>query len=370
MKKTLLAAAMLAGFAGVANAQSSVTLYGIVDVGVAGTDRKYEKSTTGLESGIQSGSRWGLRGTEDLGNGLRANFVLESGFNVANGKGSSDGLFNRQAWLGLGGNWGEVRFGRQVTVSSDFFEFTDPFGTGFGQAGANQSFNGNSTNRSSNTVAYISPSYSGFKLGVGYSFNYDGGTASTRDSAQLWSVGGVYENGPLAVGVTYEGTDLGSNTSWANLQRTANGKVRNPYNFQVGGTWDFNVAKVYAAWSQMKNGYTNPSQGDDVGFGIGQARTFGTDAHFAGGTVNAYLVGVSAPIGNGTVLASWQMSDPNNKGAFDGASTKSQQVYSVGYTYGLSKRTNLYAYYSYADRAWFDKNWHSSTYAVGLRHAF
>src|SRR5690606_1129817 len=134
MKKTLLAAALLAGFAGAAHAQSSVTLYGIVDVGVGGNklhdsaaggdDARY-----GLMSGVQSGSRWGLRGSEDLGNGLRANFQLESGFDVANGRqgpGSQEGrLFGRQAWGGLSGAWGEVRAGRQVTVAAGYFAFTD-----------------------------------------------------------------------------------------------------------------------------------------------------------------------------------------------------------------------------------------------------
>src|SRR5690606_16220132 len=202
MKKTLLAAALLAGFAGAAHAQSSVTLYGIVDVGVGGN--KLHDSATGeddarygLMSGVQSGSRWGLRGSEDLGNGLRANFQLESGFDPATGQRQQGGRqFGRAAWLGLSGGFGEIRFGRLPTVGSDIFIFVDPFGAGYSMAGMQSSFNGASTNRADNTVYYVSPSFSGLTGYASYTFNRNGGSAPTDDSDQLLSAVLKYDRGP------------------------------------------------------------------------------------------------------------------------------------------------------------------------------
>src|SRR5690606_22871374 len=104
MKKTLLAAALLAGFAGAAQAETSVTLYGIIDTGIGYNKIKGDGgsiSRVGMINGVQSGSRWGLRGTEDLGDGLRAVFTLESGFDSSNGDHAQDGrLFGRQATVG------------------------------------------------------------------------------------------------------------------------------------------------------------------------------------------------------------------------------------------------------------------------------
>src|SRR5690606_13651884 len=123
MKKTLLAAALIAGFAGVAQAETSVTLYGILDGGIG-----YQKieagdasaKKTGMINGIQSGNRWGLKGSEDLGNGLRAVFQLESGFDLGTGNSAQGGrLFGRQATLGLAGaSWGQLDFGRQPNIAS------------------------------------------------------------------------------------------------------------------------------------------------------------------------------------------------------------------------------------------------------------
>src|SRR5699024_5057596 len=142
MKKTLLAAALAVGFVGAAQAETSVTLYGIIDTGVGYQrvkDSDGNKATkTGIYDGTshgQAGSRWGLKGTEDLGNGLRAEFMLESGINVTTGHHQQgDRLFGRQAWLGLAGDsWGALRFGRQHNVGTDFMlGMVDPFGGGFG----------------------------------------------------------------------------------------------------------------------------------------------------------------------------------------------------------------------------------------------
>ena len=373
MKRTLLVAASLALVAaGTAHAQSAVTLYGIIDIGIGGTNQSYRHSSLGMINGMQSGSRWGLRGSEDLGNGLQANFQLESGFDPATGQRQQGGRqFGRAAWLGLSGGFGEIRFGRLPTVGSDIFIFVDPFGAGYSMAGMQSSFNGASTNRADNTVYYVSPSFSGLTGYASYTFNRNGGSAPTDDSDQLLSAVLKYDRGPFALAVTYEGAYLGSNTAWAQRTRALDpqGRVRDPYNVQLGGTWSFGMITASAAWSYMKNGFTNPDMGDDVG-ATGAAIAFGTVRDFPGQHANAYMAGLKADISPSTQLfGTWQMSDPS-KHMFAGQDSHHQMVYSIGGTYALSPRTNFYAFYSYADGAWFDKGWHSQNYGVGLRHLF
>jgi len=126
MKKTLLAAALLAGFAGAASAQSSVTLYGLVDGGLryAQVSRNNLDGTNnvGLAYGQQSGNRFGMRGVESLGNGNNAIFMIESGFDLGNGTSQQGGrLFGRQAWMGVENTaWGQVRLGRMINLTTDY----------------------------------------------------------------------------------------------------------------------------------------------------------------------------------------------------------------------------------------------------------
>ena len=122
MKKSLVALAVLSAFAGIASAQTSVTVYGIVDAGVTREDSGL-RTFNRLDSGNQSTSRLGFKGTEDLGGGLSAQFLLEQGFSLDNGavQDSARTAFNRQAYIGLTGNFGQVRLGRQKTVMYDLF---------------------------------------------------------------------------------------------------------------------------------------------------------------------------------------------------------------------------------------------------------
>jgi len=169
MKKTLLAAALLAGFAGAASAQSSVTLYGVVDVGVLSQTLKTgnndplgnrTSNQTGMASGQQSGSRWGLKGVEDLGNGLSANFVYESAVSTNDGTSSN---FTRQSTLGLvSKSWGALDLGRRTSPGTVAFAGIDPFGNGYGTASLDSSM-GMSFARYSNMLMYSTPSHQWFQ---------------------------------------------------------------------------------------------------------------------------------------------------------------------------------------------------------------
>jgi len=379
MKKTLLAAALLAGFAGAAQAETSVTLYGIIDTGIGyndvdfkvkganadGSDFKYNHSRFGMINGVQNGSRWGLRGTEDLGDGLRAVFQLESGFDSGNGKSAQGGrLFGRQATIGLASDsWGQLDFGRQTNIASKYFGSIDPFGAGFGQANIGAGMSAMNTVRWDNMVMYQTPSFSGFQFGVGYAFSVDDNAGADRvgfrtaDNVRGITTGLRYVNGPLNVALTYDQLNASNNQAQAAVDAT-------PRSYGLGGSYDFEVVKLSLAYARTTDGWF-AGQGVNTGSG---SLSIGTNIFADGFKANSYMVGLSAPIGGASKLfGSWQMVDPSND-RINGAET--MNVFSLGYTYDLSKRTNLYAYGSYAKNYAFVEDIKSTAVGVGVRHRF
>jgi len=186
-----------------ANAQNSVTLYGIIDVGVnmitnAGGHHQYA-----MTSGVNNGSRWGLLGTEDLGGGLKALFRLENGFDATSGTlGQGGRMFGRQAWVGLGSNYGTVTLGRQYDSLVDAvgnLSVASQWG-GYVSAHPGDLDNYNNTYRINNSVKYTSPKFGGIVFSGLYSF---GGVAGDTSRSQIWSVGARYSSGPLTAGVGY-----------------------------------------------------------------------------------------------------------------------------------------------------------------------
>jgi len=397
MKKTLLAAALLAGFAGAASAQSSVTLYGIIDIGIqyqsisadnfkntGESDGNLSSSRFGMAQSTQNGNRWGLRGTEDLGNGLRAVFVLESGFDASNGGSGQGGrLFGRQSTLGLASNqWGQVDLGRQTNMASKYFAAVDPFGAGFSQANIGMAFGSANTVRYSNMVMYQTPSISGFNAGVGYSFdpalssNLTAGVDSTdypsMNNTRAVTVGLNYSNGPLYLAAAYD-------QAWGPNNTKGGAPAAKPKAWLLGGTYDFKVVKLALAYGQNRGGAYNTQNifgtnqtAIDVG-GVTIDSTGSPDSNLIFNTnvaYNSYLVGLSAPIGGAhKVFGSWTMAQPTAslRDIYNG---KNQNTYSLGYTYDFSKRTNLYAYVSYMSNWAFVDSAKSTIVGTGLRHRF
>ena len=369
MKKSLLVAALIAGFAGAANAETSVTLYGIVDGGIAyervkgtvnGAD--YKGTRTGALSGGQSSNRWGLKGTEDLGNGLQAVFVLENGFNLGTGQASQNNrMFGRQATIGLKSDaWGQLDLGRQTNIASKYFaRVASPFGTDFSDARVGTTFGAADSLRYDNMVMYQTPNFAGFQFGLGYSFNTNGNqsfkqSGSAQPNTRAWTTGLRYANGPLAAALTYDQLKTnGLNTTPVN-DRDVSIKSWN-----LGASYDFEVVKVHAGFGQARNGWLSGIEYADFELG---------DAYVAndGMKVNSYTVGLSAPVGPGNVMASWGMADPRGTVGDD----EKQHIYSLGYTYPLSKRTNVYAVGSYADNVAFQSDLKSTLVGVGVRHQF
>jgi predicted porin len=386
MKKTLLAAALLAGYAGAASAQSSVTLYGVVDIGLnyqmikpgkaAANVNSADKTNSqfGLASGQQSGSRWGLKGVEDLGNGLKANFVYESAVNATNGSGNDN--FARQSTLGLtSSSWGAVDLGRRTAPSTQAFSGIDPFSAGYGTAATTATI-GTNFYRLSNMVMYSTPSMSGFSANVGYSFDTGLSTGGTTPRAtpsfgngyktKAVSVGLRYANGPILAAATY---DTFNSNGYRGPEASATAKPGNVNIWAVGATYNLKVVKLHAAYSQATGGVlNNQSTIRSVETG-GDTNSGGALQFISGARTSSWMAGLSAPVGAaGSVFGSVQQKIVG--GSLKDLETANELIASIGYTYSMSKRTNVYAYYSYVDNAAMIKDASVNTIGLGLRHLF
>ncbi|WBF65330.1 MAG: porin [Candidatus Kinetoplastibacterium crithidii] len=394
MKKTLLAAALVTSFAGVAQAETAVNLYGLIDTGVnVNTVEvrdfrrvKHKISRVGPVSGAQSGSRWGLKGTEEIGNGLRAEFVLEGGFNSANGDAAqTQRVFGRQITIGVANDaWGRLDIGRQTNVASKYFANIDPFKGGFEQSAIGMSI-GSTNVRYDNMVMYQTPSFRGIDIGVGYSFSVDTKSAKsehvtvnnafsaeeaanwrTNENDRAFTTGIRYSNGPLVASASFDYVK----GSKRRVERDAYFDV-SPCSYAVGGAYDFDVAKVSVAYARTMDGWIGALNVDGYRDLIGLSRLI---TEYADGfRSNSYVVGVSAPINESSnVFGSWQRVSVNAKpkGARLTGDNDSMNVYSVGYTQDLSKRTNLYAYGSYASDYAFLYSAKSKVVGFGMRHSF
>lgn len=322
MQKKLIALAV-AGLVSVpAFAQSNVTIYGVVDMGY-----KYQgdnvidgvKTRNAIDSGISGGSRLGFKGTEDLGNGLKAGFVLEQGINADTGTSAQGGsTFGRQSFVSLSGGFGAVALGRQSTPQHLIMAGNvDPFGLGKGTAAGLQNFY-YSDARLDNLAAYVSPTWSGFNVVAGYTFNAgntnSGNTINQNEQSpnlknqdvRVWVISPSYKNGPIYVAANYHKLD-------PVLSGVESTKV-----WDLAGTYDFGVVKVGAIYGQRKqNDFYKMKQWALTG---------------------AVPVGAAGKV---QVMYGQRKTDLE---AFSNDAKVSQ--WGLGYEHALSKRTALYTVYA------------------------
>ena len=252
MKKNLLALAAFTAVSAPALAQS-VTLYGIADVGMATVSNRDGKRWTGQDSGRLQSSRFGLRGSEDLGDGLRANFTFESGLNMTTGaSASSTVMFNRQAFMGLSSTtWGAVTMGRQYTPIYDHLILQSGAPT-FGVAGGavdGIAPGANAAARFDNTIGgtridsafkYTSPVFSGFKANAMLALD-EGGARGQFQSAGL-----AYANGPLTLAAAYHKSECLKSAP-------CNGTKADDELAGLGGGYDFGIARLGVIYTSQKN---------------------------------------------------------------------------------------------------------------------
>jgi len=405
MKKSLLTLAVLGAFAGVAQAQSTVTLYGVADAWV-GSDRS---QTLGIKqaatattpavlglvgerqirqnSGGRNGSRWGLRGVEDLGGGLKGNFVLESGFTIDDGNVANGAtMFGRQAYVGVSGGFGEIRLGRQYTAYDELRAGNNtvgdtafsPTGDVWGQGAAPSVLTGDVlrasliaaglttaqanaavsqaaaeaallpadySNRVNNQIYYATPNISGLTASIGFALGENkvpGASATNVLSAKV-----QYAAGPFMIGFAHQNqkvrTTAGVLNSFAGVAPplNPNAAANSPstkFNL-ISGSFNFGVAKLIAAYQQVD-------------------RTDGIDD-------KEFKVGLDVPLGSALVA---RLGYAQAKGYDDTVKSKG---FGGILDYSLSKRTNAYfglrMTESKAEGVKFSKN---EVVAVGLRHAF
>lgn len=338
----VLAAASAASFA-----QSSVTLFGVADATIQ-YGRGSVENNTGMGSGGLQTSRIGFRGVEDLGGGLKAGFWLEAGYNLNNGNGQNSNAlaFKRRSTVSLmGDSWGEIRLGRDFTAL--YNNVYDAFGdVGVGGIIESQDLGlgyGLQT-RTDNAVSYFTPKTLGGFFGQ---VQYYRNGRSQSPANNLDSVGngyGIrvgYENGPLSIAGAYGESDYDDATVGANVDTK---------NFNIGGSYDFGVAKLLL------------TAGQDKGEALGTSEK-----------ARYYAVGTTVPVGAGLIRAGWtrlSVSDSNAKA----------DKFALGYVHNLSKRTAVYTTVAYL------KNKNGSDLAlngsetglgksskgldIGLRHAF
>ena len=332
MKKSLVALAVLAA-AGAASAQSSVTLFGIVDAGVSYNQAKSngaKVSQTTLSNSGYNSSRLGFRGTEDLGGGLAAGFWLEAPIANDSGEVGNARFWNRRSTVSLSGGFGEIRLGRDFTPT--FWNDTtfDPFGTlGVGTnlitLTRSQSpilgTNGLAYDqyRSSNSIGYfLPPNLGGFYGQVMYGFHENLSTDVGYSSKGGQYVGGRfgYANGPLDVALAY-----GENRIAAIGLQDAKAKTLN-----LGASYDLGVVKLFGEVAQSENDFDNL-------FSAAKPSSTG------------YLLGLTAPVGAGLIRTSfgYVKGDQDTAGVPDPKAAK----FAIGYVHNLSKRTALYATYAY-----------------------
>jgi predicted porin len=365
MKKSLIALALMGAFSGAAVAQSNVTLYGILDVNVQRNDPENGSATTGINGGHQSGNRWGVRGSEALGGGMSAIFTLEGGFNIDTGTlgqssttslpaAAGNRIFGRQAWAGLSfmNNSLSLVGGRIASFSSgtgsfDMFGQVDPFATGFGDSSLGSTFTPSSALRVDNTVALVGGPWAGFRFGAGYSFNAIGAeNAGSGNNNQATMLGASWGGGPFFVSVTYDIIDVDQRGFTVAGQPFVAGGAGDMKFLQIGGTFDLKFLKIHAAYAKEDNVYLAPGSSGSPEFNTLDP---GADA-------DAWMLGVTVPLFGGQILASYQDRDGDPVSTRLGTATapvitreRDVTVWAVGYTYPLSRRTNVYATYSDRD---------------------
>ncbi len=330
MKKTLVAFAALA-VVGAASAQSSVTLYGRIDASLGSVKSELNGVTRAavpqtpttsavasgdagaqIRSGGHTGSRWGLKGTEDLGGGLKANFVLEQGFNIDDGGASSSRQFHRQSYVGLSGGFGSLNLGRQYDITDQMYGNFDPFGYS-GYSAMGYAFNvgcgtggsGDCVGRQDNTVMYKTPSMGGFSVTAMWAPGEDKST--TNSAGKVYGLMADYRNGPIAVGLGYQSNKM-----------NAAGQRDSRTDTNLAGSYDLGAAKVYLQLERGKNNNT-VGDGEDTGYGLG----------------------VILPVGPASVTVGYA-AEKQDIGNVEVSTSKS---FAVLGKYDLSKRTYVYAAY-------------------------
>jgi len=322
MRKLHLAVAVAAVLPAFAQAQSNVTLYGIADIGIGWKDAGGTGAAGGtpggtfaVDSGVQATSRWGIRGEEDLGGGLKAIFNYEGGFKADTGASdavvtqTSTGLFNRRAVAGVSGTFGQILLGRDYTPGYTAQGTWDMLAYGLWGNARNYSIAtvGNFTGSSfrwSNAIGWISPNWSGFTARVMYSAGEQQTDSKSRGNAL--GISGVYAAGPLSIAAFYEGEKAPGGRN-APIPDGASVPKANKYG--IGGQYNFGNFRIGGGYA-----VTDPDTALKLQY---------------------WNIGGGVKLGPGEALLQYSQLKESLSGA-------KSDTWAIAYTYPMSRRTNLY----------------------------
>jgi predicted porin len=352
MKKSLPALALLACFGSAAQAQSSVAFYGVMDLGVSVDRGGLAGPSTRITSGMATQSRWGFRGSEELGNGMAAFFAIEGGIHADTGTPTQNGtVFGRTSIVGLRGNYGAVSLGLQDTpLFTTLNTVVDPLRNGIIRSNNLMSPTGF---RAANSVLYRSREIGGFSGDLMYVAGEVAG-----DSAAARAFGGSvgYAAGPLTARLAYHR----KNNDTATLNNTEPAR-----NWLLGANYDFRVAKAFFGYAVNKGLNSSPLPNP--------APTFSAATPVASTDSADVLLAVSVPFGASTVVASFVHKDDKM------VRNQDAQQLGVAYMYAFSKRTDIYTSYalirnhngaSYTEGNSEEPGTGSRQFTAGLRHRF
>ena len=322
MKKTtfVLASALSLSIIGSsAFAQSAITMYGVMDLGISVDQGGTNGTSTRLTSGMATQSRLGFRGNEELGQGLSALFVLEGGIHADNGSSTQGGtLFGRTSIVGLSHSLGSITLGLQDTpFFTTLNTIVDPLRNGIARSNNLMAATGF---RAGNSVLIRSASIQGFS---GDLMVAAGEVAGDNAAGRAIGASFGYSQGPLNIRLAYHA----KNNDTAIIKNTVSAK-----NTLLGANYDFGVAKVFFGYGVNKGLNSAPLNNTAASFG-GVAPTASTDS-------TDLMLGVSAPFGASTVVATYIRKDDKT------SLNQDAQQYAVAYMYALSKRSDIYTSYA------------------------
>ena len=354
IQKTTAAILAFGAFAGVAHAQSSVTLYGIADGGILFNNNIKGAKLYSFSSA--NSSRWGLQGAEDLGGGLKAIFTLENGYTLGTGALGQGGLeFGRKAFVGLKSDtYGTVTLGRQYSASNDatatFASGADWAASGLGYGTrAGDVDNVDTSNRVQNAIKYTSPNYRGVTVGILYSL---GGQAGQFSRNEVTDAGISYANGPIKLGASYMFTKdpyyatFGNQGNSSSPTSSTTGATNNMPSRIYGGYASAGSQQIITAGGSYLLGpatiallYSN-TQFQNLGQ-VNAIGSYGTKYNGGTATFNSGELNVKYALTPALTLAGAYIYT-HNSGA-DGAGSAKYNQFNLGTIYSLSKRTSFYA---------------------------
>lgn len=359
MKKTLAAVAVLGAFAGSALA-ADVQLYGIVDTGLRYLHSDLDvdspdydaKDTFSMESGMQSGSRWGIKGTEELGNGLTVGFILEDGFASDTGA-EKDQMFDRESSLFIQGGFGKFAMGRIGSINGGVSSWgkhgvMSAFGTSWGNyaAQADAVFGGSS--KWDNMIAYETPDFAGFKVFAQYGMGSNDNENESR-SDRYYALGASYANGPLNLYLAVDSVNYQSANATGALDTASD--IEDSLTVRFGGNYDFEVLKLFGGVAYFDEAKLSTFSGAASDLANHYVEDLSKNIKVKGWSIG---LSTSIPVAGGSVLFGASYMDAESSDSMDDLYAGeyanidlNRWIVSAGYDYPLSKRTNVYGVVTY-----------------------